>query len=112
MDKTPVPHVDARMGGHLTLGKQNQIPGANQVTGYRLPPMLQPGDGSGRCNPGPGLVHMANEATAIKTGVRRIASIAIRRSHQTNGINGDVFRLRLRESRWHLYGLTSSAPLG
>ena len=112
MDKTPVPHIDARMGGHLALGKQDQIPGANQVTGYRLSPMLQPGDGARRCHPGPGLVHMANEATAIKTGVRRVAPIAVRRSHQTNGINGDVFRLRLREPCWHLQGLTSSAPLG
>lgn len=112
MDETPVPDIDTRMGGHITLGKQNQVPGANQLTGNRLPPMLQPGDGSRRCHPGPGLVNMADETTAIKTGVRRVATITIRRSYQTNRINGDVFRLRLRESRRHLQGLSGSAPLG
>ncbi|MNV14129.1 hypothetical protein D3C71_1048040 [compost metagenome] len=95
MDETPLSHIDASMTdlGTAIGGKEKQVAGLQAVLAHirRLH-----GDhlarGTRQGNTGDIAVHISDQAAAIKSGIRRIATPAIRRAHQTERAKQHVFR--------------------
>ncbi|MEY4138993.1 MAG: hypothetical protein RLZZ371_1175 [Pseudomonadota bacterium] len=105
MDKAPLTHINAGMGSHITLGKKDQITRADVVAGDGLTPKLHLFNGTRWHNPGPGLVNMGYQAAAIKARVGRVATVAVWRANQTNGIERHIAGKRWRKPRRNFCGV-------
>lgn len=93
MNKAVLAHVDSGVGGDVALGKEDQIAGLYLVFRHRLSPTVQVGYGAGRGNVRAGQIDMADQPAAVKARIRRVASKAIRRSHEPKGVQRDVVGL-------------------
>ena len=93
MYKTALSHVNACMGYRAALGEQNQITGSDPVICNRIAPSIEFGHSARRCDLCACLVHVANQATAVKSRFRGIAAIPVGRANQTDSVDGHIARL-------------------
>jgi len=98
MDKSSLPDIDTRMGCHIFLEKHHQITGAGSLRRHGLAPITQRSHRSWRRNCCTTLVHMADQATAIKTRLWRIAAKAVGGTDQADGVKRDIVGLLERQA--------------
>ena len=99
MNKTAIANINSSMGYRVALRKKDEITRSKAGTRYRIAPILQPGDGSRRPHSTSRLVDVADQSTAIETGVGCVAPVSIWRTDKADGIDGYVIGLLLREGR-------------
>ncbi len=101
MHKAAAADVNAGMVGDGGLAKQHQIPGLQNLLRNAAAPERQLSRGARRLDTGAALVHVANQAAAVKTGLWRVAAVAVRRAHQAQRIQGYVVGLLGIEAAGH-----------
>ena len=97
MHKAAFAHVDTGMVGATVLSEHHQVTGAQAGRGDAGAPINQTAGGARRHDTGALLVHIADQATAIKPASGRVAAVAIGRAHQAQRVKSDVVRLLVRQ---------------
>ncbi len=93
MYKTALPDINTGMGNLVALGEEYQVARSNPVRRHQVSPAIESGHGARCRHLCAGLVDVADQTTAVKTRLRRVAAIAVRCTDQAYRINRDVARL-------------------
>lgn len=97
MHETPIPHVNARVRG-AAVAEHHQVAGAQLLRADRFAEAAQLGHGARRCHAGVTQIHVTDQSTAVKAACWRVATVAVRRTHQPQGVHRDVTCLFRRQA--------------
>ena len=96
--KTATSDINASVCRDVALGKNDKVTGTNIFTRYRLAPSLQHKHSPRWYNTSSRSVNVANQPTAVKTGIGCVAPKAIGRTDKADGIESNFVGLFLRNS--------------
>ena len=107
MHETALAHIDARVRGYASSAKQHQVPGAEVFGVDQLSETAQLRHAAWGRNAQLVAIHVADQATAIESSLRRVAAITVRRADQAQRMDSQVTGLIGRQSgrrspRWRI----------